>query len=63
MTTTKTEAQAQYDRDYRAGWSAADRGSSAKFNQGGGSDAWNDGYLDRAEGNDRWTRRTRRQAN
>lgn len=46
---------AAYRREYRNGWAAADRpGDSAKWESGNSSDAWDDGYLDRAAGRERW---------
>src|SRR5690606_20285280 len=38
----------KYAKEYEAGWRAASRPESAKWDSGASSDAWDDGYLDRA---------------
>jgi hypothetical protein len=42
-----------FKREYRNGWKAAE-GESVIWNNGGGSTAWESGYLDRAAGRERW---------
>jgi hypothetical protein len=44
----------KYAKEYEAGWRAASRPESAKWDSGASSDAWDDGYLDRAALRDKW---------
>lgn len=44
-----------YIKEYNAGWATAGRTSdSEKYNSGNYSWAWEDGYLDRAAGREKW---------
>lgn len=45
----------KYRAEYEAGWTTAGRTSdSSKYGSGGYTWAWEDGYLDRAAGREKW---------
>ena len=44
----------QYRKDYNAGHAAGRRGSSTTWGNGGGSHAWDDGYLDASAERAKW---------
>ena len=43
-----------YKREYNAGFAAGKRGHSTRWEQGGGSHAWDDGFLDARSDRPKW---------
>jgi hypothetical protein len=48
------DALAWYLREYNAGFAAGKRGHSAKWQNGGGTHAWDDGFLDARAERPKW---------